>query len=214
MLGLVQVTGLIVGIIEFLIAAMAYKFYTKGGKLFEWLKAFAAAVIILGTGHILCKFIGHGLLNLPKSYALGVPFKFFGVVLMIYALLKGVEHKRVKEVTIATALIGVYFIVASYYTLSILNVNNTIWFSTSHWLFLLLIPWYVAYELYKVYKASSDETALIFSIGMILFGLATLANTALLMVGYPMSESMSVEMVIRVIAEITMLSGFFVAERS
>jgi len=214
MLGLVAITGLFTGIIEFLVAYIAYKFYNRTGNAFEWLKIFAIAVAILGTSHILCKFIGHGLLNLPRSYAIGVPFKFVGLTLMIYALLKGVEYRKTKEATIITAIVGLYFLLSSYYTLTILKASKTIFFMTSHWLFLLVIPWYVAYLLWKVYKTSDDETALIFSIGMITYGLASLINTLLLMNGASLQVSMSIAMIPRLIAEIIIMAGFLLAERA
>jgi len=207
MIGLMPLVGLGVAIIEFIIAAVSYSFYRKAGEGFEWMKYFVAAVALLGVGHLVCKFVGHGLLGLPMSYALGVPFKFLGIVLLVYSLLTGVNYKRAKEVTALAVALGIYFVASAYYTLTLLRVRDSIYFSTSHLLFLLLFPWYVGFVLYEVYKESGDANTLAFSVGMFVYGLAAVVNAALLAVGVPMNTSMSVKLVVRMIALLIILGG-------
>ncbi|UXD22864.1 hypothetical protein IPA_09055 [Ignicoccus pacificus DSM 13166] len=205
----VALLGFLVGIIELIIGYIAIKRYREVG--IDGLKLFALGVILLGIGQFLCKFIGHGILSLPESYAVGVPFKFIGLVLVIYSLLDIVGTKYVTSVTVLGIILGIVFMITSFYSLSVLGKPTFILFGIPHLLFLTLFPWIGAYAIYEMYKDSKDIGALTFSLGLFIYGLATIINVVLTTaVGLAMFYSMSIALSVRLIGLIVMLTGFFI----
>ncbi len=203
-----SLVGLAVGVLEFLLAAIAYS-YSKKSPLLRWLKLFALGVLLLGIGQVLCKFVVHGVLGVQQF--VGVPFKTVGLILVIYSILEGVNYENVRGLTALAVALGLLFLATSYYYLYMVKLKAV--FALGHLLFLTALPFAVAAVLYKVYKEAEDISALIIASGFVLYGLATIVNIALMSMGLSMFESMSSALVIRLGGIAVMLGGFIVASR-
>ncbi len=211
MLTPISIVGLVTFLIELVISVLAWR--TAGKTGLDWLKLFSAGVLILGLAHFLCKFVGHGIVGLPESYAIGVPFKAIGLTIVIYSIALAVAKEKAKKLLGIAAIIGAYFWITSWYSLAILHNEKSFFFVSGHILFLLLLPWYMAFIMYRVYRDSTDPSALAFSLGFLVYGLATLINITLVSLGSALFTAMSIALMVRALGLAIMLAGFLVTLR-
>ena len=196
--------GASIGIIELILAYIAYR-ASKGQPLLGALKYFAYGMVMLAISHIFCKAIMKAMLGL--YYPWGVPLKAIGLTLVIYSIIALINEKMAKAVGALAATLAAIFLVGATY--SLLTTKGHDWiFPTVHTLFLMLLPWYIAYLSYKVYKRSGDKSGLYVAAAFGIYGLATLTNLLMLSAGFSMAVSMSVALPVRLIAEIVMLYAF------
>ena len=200
---LVGLLGASIGIIELIIAYIAYR-ASKNPALKD-LKYFAYGMVILAISHIFCKAIMKATLGL--YYPWGVPLKAIGLTLVIYSIIALIDKKMAKVVGALAATLAAIFLVGATY--SLLTTKGHDWiFPTVHVLYLLLLPWYIAYLSYKVYKVSEDKSAIYVAAAFGLYGLATLTNLAMVYAGFSVAASMTVALPVRLISEIVMLYAF------
>ncbi len=192
-----------IGIVQLIIAYIAYR-ASKNPPL-EALKYFAYGMVVLAISHIFCKTIMKAWIGL--YYPWGVPLKAIGLTLVIYSIMALINKEVAKRTGILAAVLGVIFTIGSIY--SLLTTEGRDWiFASVHVLFLTLLPWYVAYLSYKVYKESGDKSGLYVAAAFWIYGLATVLNIALLSIKIPMYVSMSIALPTRLIAEMVMLYAF------
>jgi len=202
--------GLIAGIVELGLGALAFKLSKQ--PALEWLKTFAIGMLLLATSHIVCKFVGHGILGLPRPYAIGVPFKAVGLALVMYSIFKGVNYKRLGTVKLLIAIFAALFWAGSWYALVVLDNPASPFFVISHIAYLMLFTYFLGALLFETYVASGDPSSLAFAIGFIIYGSATLINMAMVHLGMtlPTTAMSTVALIVRVIGVATMLLGFLV----
>jgi xanthine/uracil permease len=212
MLNEVAILGLATGTVEIALSLLAYRYYKVLKE--DWLKLFSIGVLILAISHIICKFWGHGIMGYPKSYALGVPFKTIGLLIVIYSVLKGVRFRKADLVTLIVTPIALFFWFGTWYALIILDTPKTLFFTLGHLLYLLGTTWFVALLLLREYKVSGDPSALAFSLGFFVYGLATFINMITVAMGVTMSMTAmsSIALITRATGVAIMLLGFLLVE--
>ena len=192
-----------IGIVELIIAYIAYK--ASKQPVIANLKYFAYGMVVLAISHLFCKALMKATLHILAPW--GVPLKAIGLTLVIYSMMLLIDEKKAKAIGAIAAVLATIFLIGSAY--SLLTTKGRDWiFPTVHILFLALLPWYVAYLSYKVYKESGDKSALYVATAFIVYGLATVANMMMFGAGYSMAVSMAVSLPLRLLAEIIMLYAF------
>ncbi len=175
--------GLLVGITEIIIAIIAFIRAKILGQ--DWLKIFGVGVIFLAIAQIGCKAIARYTLHVPFSIPVGVPFKTIGLILVLYSLLRAIEHPKTKALTYFIIATGLYFLIGSFIGFGILHAGGILFFTPlhipdlltyhlPHLLFLVIDPLVIAYYMYELYKEVSDKMALFFAIGLIIYAIASL----------------------------------------
>ena len=110
-------------------------------------------------------------------------------------------------------IFAAYFLLGSVNTFFILQDYHDLWsYYLPHAAFLVLLPWVTASSLLYVYRATKDVGALIFGIGMGLYGVGTLVALTFILNGYDIFYAMIYRIVIWISAVGIMLMGFFAAE--
>ena len=164
--------GLMVGLTELAVAIIAFiRARTLG---LDWLRVFGAGVFLLSMAQLLCKVIGRGLLHLPFTYPIGVPFKTAGLVLVLYSLLKAIDHPKTKMLTVLVVLAGIYFLVGSLLAFTVHKIFALWEFHLPHLIFLVLGPFIIGYFIFEAYMETRDRSALFFSLGLWIYSLASL----------------------------------------
>ncbi|NPA84794.1 MAG: hypothetical protein GXO07_02165 [Crenarchaeota archaeon] len=204
--------GLGIGIVELAMAYFAYRL-SKESNVLDWLRLFAAGVLLLGIGQLSCKFFLQGIIGIKQF--IGVPFKAAGLTLVIYSILKGISYQRAKEVGIVAAAVAVAFVLMSYHHLyGDRGPAGKAIFALAHLMFLTALPFGIAYLTWKAYVESRDPSALAMTLGLGLYGAATIVNMILYnALGLAMMQSMSVALVVRLLGVATILGGMIIAVR-
>lgn len=175
--------GLLVGITEIIVAIIAFIRAKSLGQ--DWLNLFGLGVLFLATAQIGCKAIARYFLHVPFSIPVGVPFKAVGLSLVLYSLLKAIEHPRTKVLTYLIVVTALYFLIGSFIGFGILHAGGILFFTPfhvgdvltyhlPHLLFLVIDPLVIAYYMYELYKEVGDRMALFFSVGLVIYAIASL----------------------------------------
>ncbi len=202
---LVRLAG---AIVEFAVALTAYMIAKRDETLYGWLKLFAVGVVLHGVSLLTEQL-------LVTKYIIGAvtpTIRATGLVLIFYSLLKGVGSvdKRLIAIIIASAL---YFIIGVTYVLLTHPPEGPIHlvcFDIPHVLLVIIMPLLVAGTLYKVYAESGDKSALIFSVGMIIYALAMILGLLAIHLGMSMLTMLIIKDALWTTAFIVILSAFFV----
>ena len=175
--------GLLVGITEIIVAIIAFIRAKSLGQ--DWLKLFGLGVLFLAIAQIGCKAIARYILHIPFSIPVGVPFKTIGLTLVLYSLLRAIEHPKTKILTYFIVATAVYFLVGSFIGFSMLHAGGILFFTPfhigdvltyhlPHLLFLVIDPLVIAYYMYELYREVGDRMALFFSVGLVIYAIASL----------------------------------------
>lgn len=175
--------GLLVGITELIVAVIAFIRAKSLGQ--DWLKLFGLGVVFLAIAQIGCKAIARYILHVPFSIPVGVPFKTIGLILVLYSLLRAIEHPKTKVLTYFIVATGLYFLIGSFVGFSIFHAGGILFFTPfhlpdvltyhlPHLLFLAIDPLVVAYYMYELYREVGDRMALFFSVGLVVYAIASL----------------------------------------
>ncbi len=175
--------GLLVGITEIIVAIIAFIRAKSLGQ--DWLKLFGLGVLFLAIAQIGCKAIARYILHIPFSIPVGVPFKTIGLTLVLYSLLRAIEHPKTKILTYFIVATAVYFLVGSFIGFGILHAGGILFFTPfhigdvlayhlPHLLFLVIDPLVIAYYMYELYREVGDRMALFFSVGLVIYAIASL----------------------------------------
>ena len=170
--------GIAASLVEFSLAFLAYK--ASKNALLRDLRYFAYGVAILGLGQLLFMGIAGftGIKSMMLMLALRTPFRAVGVALILYSLISLINKNMAKTVSTAVAVLALVFILGVAYSLLTTKGRDPL-FPTLHLIYLTLLPWYVAYLSYDVYKKSGDNSALYVAIALFIFGLSVVSAISL-----------------------------------
>ena len=155
--------GVALGLI--IVAVLIYRKGRSKGLL--WTNYFSFGVLILALAHIF-----KALPFVPLSYPVDAPARYTGLILILYAMLKEVEHPKTYLLTGLGILNGLA------YNEGVLLYNIL---GRSFLALLLLVPQYMflvigplvgSIILFNIYKSSKDILALIFALGFIVYAVA------------------------------------------
>ena len=200
--------GIIAALVEFALALLAYK--ASRNEILRDLRFFAYGVAILGLGQLLFMGVASliGIKNMILMLALRAPFRAIGLGLILYSLISLINKNMAKRVGTIIAVLAVAFIVGIAYSLLTTGGHDPL-FPTLHLIYLTLLPWYVAYLSYKVYKESGDKSGLYVAVALFIFGLSVVTAIALhnvLNLGIPIAASAATAL--EIIGMVTALMAF------
>ena len=203
--------GILVAVVEFALAFLAYK--ASKSEILRDLKYFAYGVTILGLGQLLFMGIAGfmGVKNMRLMLALRAPFRAIGVGLILYSLISLINKNLAKMVGTIVTVLAAIFIVGIAYSLLATGGHDPL-FPALHVVYLTLLPWYVAYLSYKVYKESGDESGLYVAFALFIFGLSivsaiTLHNVLNLGIAIATSTATLLEVIGMIVALLAFISG-------
>ena len=145
------------------------------------------------TGTLALAHLLKALPFVPLSYPVDTPARYTGLILILYAMLREVEHPRTDLLTGLGILNGLA------YNEGVLLYNIlgksllTLLLLIPQYMFLVIGPLVGAAILFNVYKSSKDILALIFAIGFIVYALA---NTIMVTAIYFISNLLSLYYII------------------
>lgn len=196
--------GLIVGIAELVVAILA--FWRAKVLGLDWLRLFGLGVLLLSLAQLLCKVIARGIFHLPFTYPVGVPFKTRPLILVLYSMLRAIDHPKTKLLTLLGLGAGVYFFVGSMIAF-MYRLRFEWWsFHVPHLLFLVAGPLIIGYYIFKAYLETRDRSALFFAVGLWIYAVASLV----VIVGVQLTHinvALSYTLIARAIAMIIILLG-------
>jgi len=196
--------GLLVGITELIVALTAF---WRAGKLgLDWLKLFGLGVLLLSLAQILCKVIGRGILHLPFTYPIGVPFKTAGLILVLYSLLRAIDHPKTKILILLGLGAGAYFFIGSMIAFTMRFAFEWWTFHIPHILFLVAGPLIIGYYIFEAYRETGDKSALFFSLGLWIYGIASLIVIVGIQIVH-IETALAYTLIARAIAMIIVLLG-------
>ncbi len=203
--------GILAAVVEFALAFLAYK--ASKNEILRDLRYFAYGIALLGLGQLL--FMGipglMGVKNMRLMLALRAPFRAIGVGLILYSLISLIDKNLAKRVGTIVTVLAAIFIIGIAYSLLTTEGRDPL-FPTLHIIYLTLLPWYVAYLSYKVYKESGDKSGLYVALALFIFGLSvvavvTLHNVFNLGMAATVGTATLLEVVGMIIALMAFLSG-------
>jgi hypothetical protein len=156
-------------IIGLLFALISYIMHSRGRKHgLQWPEYFAFGVILLAISHFVKAFFP------DFSAPLEAPPRFAGLVIVLYAMLKEVDHPKTDLLTGLGILNGVAYNESAllYFLLGSTSLTFLLFVVLPHYLFLFVGPLVGAWILYRIYKESNDKLALLFSVGFVVYAIA------------------------------------------
>ncbi len=148
--------------------AIAILIYKKGHKKgLVWTNYFSFGVLVLAIGHLL-----KALPSIPLSYPVDAPARYTGLIIILYAMLREVEHPKIDLLTALGILNGLAYNEG----VLLFNVLGKSYLAllliAPQYLFLVIGPLIGALILLDVYKDSRDVLAFVFAIGFIVYAIA------------------------------------------
>ncbi len=196
--------GLLVGITELIVAIIAFWRAKKLGL--DWLNIFGLGVLLLALAQLLCKVIGRGILHLPFTYPIGVPFKTAGLVLVLYSLLRAIDHPKTKQLIAIGIAAGAYFFIGSLVAFAVRFKFEWWSFHIPHIAFLVLGPLIIGYYIFEAFKETGDRSALFFALGLWTYALASLVVILGIQIAH-INYALVYTLVARAIAMVIILLG-------
>ncbi len=152
-----------------LFSFIAFLIYKKGeSKGLTWPHYFAFGVALLALAHLIKS------LYPDLSVPLDAPPKFAGLIAILYAMLKEVDHPKTDLLTGLGVLNGIAYDEAAlfYFIFKVVDILTLLVITVPQYLFLTIGPLVGAYILLKVYSASKDRFALLFGMGFVVYAVA------------------------------------------
>ena len=165
---------LVGAIVELAVAAVAYKIGQKE-EVLKWLKLFA-----LGVGLHAISLVAE-----PASLLLGHFLRAIALYFVFCSLLERVHRKEGKLCATIAATVAYFALGTAYVDLAKPPEGPAYFFAFDlpHALLVIITPLTLAALLYKIYAESRDGTALLFSVGMVIYALGVLTALAALHMG-------------------------------
>ena len=147
----------------------------------------------------------------PASLLLGHLLRAIALYFVFCSLLEGVHRKEGKLCAAIAAIVAYFALGAAYVDLvkPPEGLPHLLAFDLPHALLVVITPLALAALLYKIYEESNDESALVFSIGMVVYALGVLSALAALHMGSSTTYVLALKDFFWTLSFIVILYAFF-----
>jgi len=166
MVSIVRVDEFLIGIGLVIIALLIYKRGSKRGLL--WSNYFAFGTAILSIGHFL-----KAIVPAPLTYPVDAPARYTGLIIILYAMLKEVDHPRIDLLTGLGILNGLAYTEGAMLYSLLKGTALLILSIVPQCMFLVIGPLVGAAILLRIYTSTKDFLSLLFALGFIVYAIAS-----------------------------------------
>ena len=135
-----------------------------------WSNYFAFGTAILSIAHFL-----KAIVPAPLTYPLDAPARYTGLIIILYAMLKEVDHPHIDLLTGLGILNGLAYTEGAMLYNLLRGTALLILSVVPQYMFLVIGPLIGAMILFRVYRSAKDFLSLLFAFGFVVYAIANVA---------------------------------------